>query len=82
MPAHSFYQTLAGVLSILSNISLVIFHCQSCGSISSRGRKVAAYYQDALDEKSIISSKALYLEGGIKGWIAKYKDDPALIVKL
>ena len=67
---------------MLSRTPLVIFHCQSCGSPTSRGRKVAAYYQDALNEKGITTSKALYLEGGIKGWAEKYKDDESLIVKL
>lgn len=82
LPAHSFYQTRAGAVSVLSHIPLVIFHCQSCGSPKSRGQKVAAFYQDALDEKGVTSSKALYLEGGIKGWIAKYKEDESLIVKV
>ncbi|KAL5533944.1 hypothetical protein ACEPAG_404 [Sanghuangporus baumii] len=81
-PAHSFYPTRAGVISVLSDIPLVIFHCQSCGSPSSRGRKVAAYYQDVLNEKRITTSKALYLEGGIKGWTDKYKDDESLVIKL
>ncbi|KAH8119890.1 Rhodanese-like domain-containing protein [Phellopilus nigrolimitatus] len=82
LPAHSFYATRAGAVSVLSHIPLVIFHCQSCGSATSRGRKVAAYYQDALDEKDIHTSKALYLEGGIKGWVEKYKEDGELTVKL
>ncbi|KAL5535801.1 hypothetical protein ACEPAF_3895 [Sanghuangporus sanghuang] len=82
LPAHSFYPTRTGVVSVLSNIPLVIFHCQSCGSLTSRGRKVAAYYQDVLNEKGIRTSKALYLEGGIKGWIEKYKDDESLAIKL
>ncbi|KAL5494957.1 hypothetical protein ACEPAI_419 [Sanghuangporus weigelae] len=43
---------------------------------------VAAYYQDVLNEKGIATSEALYLEGGIKGWIEKYKDDESLVTKL
>ncbi|KAI5121161.1 hypothetical protein M0805_007158 [Coniferiporia weirii] len=82
LPAHSFYATRSGAVSVLSGISLVIFHCQSCGSAKSRGQKVAAYYQDAIDEKGIRTSRALYLEGGIKGWVEKYKDDEELVVKL
>ncbi|OCB87897.1 P-loop containing nucleoside triphosphate hydrolase protein [Sanghuangporus baumii] len=82
LPAQSFYPTRTGVVSVLSNIPLVIFHCQSCGSLTSRGRTVAAYYQDVLNEKGITTSKALYLEGGIKGWIEKYKDDGSLAIKL
>ena len=70
------------MVSVLSHIPLVIFHCQSCGSPTSRGRKVAAYYQDVLDEKGITSSAGFYLEGGIKGWVERYKDDDALVVKL
>ncbi|THH09618.1 hypothetical protein EW145_g1886 [Phellinidium pouzarii] len=82
LPAESFYATRAGVVSVLFKVPLVIFHCQSCASTKSRGQKVAAYYQDALDEKGIKTSKALYLEGGIKGWIQKYKEDAKLVVKL
>ena len=82
LPAHSFYQTRDGVVSVISKVPLVIFHCQSCSSPGSRGRKVAAYYQDALDEKGIKSSSAAYLEGGIKGWIEKYKDDKSLCMKI
>jgi arsenical-resistance protein 2 len=82
LPAHSFYPTLPGVLSILSPIPLVIFHCQSCGKPGSRGRRVAGWYQDALDDAGITTSQARYLEGGIKGWIEKYGAVEELLLKL
>ncbi|TDL28246.1 hypothetical protein BD410DRAFT_739839, partial [Rickenella mellea] len=82
LPAHSFCQTLPGLVPLLSPVPLVIFHCNSCGKVTSRGRLVASWYQDALNEHGITTSKAKYLEGGIKGWIERYAQDPDLAVKL
>lgn len=69
-------------MALLKNVRIVIFHCQSCGKLASRGRQIAAHYQDTLNEKGITTSEAFYLEGGIKGWVEKYKDDPSLVIKL
>jgi len=82
LPAHSFHQTLPGLIPLLSAIPLVIFHCNSCGKSSSRGRLVAGWYQDALEEQGVKSIQTKYLEGGVKGWIEKYAQDEALTVKL
>jgi len=84
LPAHSFYPTLPGVVALLRNVPLVIFHCNSCGKPSSRGRRVAGWYQDALDEMGITTSSASYLEGGIKGWASKWngKEKEGMIQKL
>jgi len=73
LPAHSFYPTLPGAMALLRGVPLVIFHCNSCGKASSRGRMVAGWYQDAVDERGITTSSARYLEGGIKGWMEKWK---------
>lgn len=82
LPAHSFYATRNAVAATLGHIPLLIFHCQSCGKATSRGVLVSAYCQDALNEAGKAGSKAVYLEGGIKGWAARFKEDESLIVKL
>ncbi|KAI0075694.1 Rhodanese-like protein [Panus rudis PR-1116 ss-1] len=81
LPAQSFYQTLDTILPLLQNTPKVIFHCQSC-TPGGRGRRVAAWYQDALNERGIKSSQALVLDGGIKNWIAQFGGDESLTAKL
>ncbi|KAK0197061.1 Rhodanese-like domain-containing protein [Armillaria mellea] len=61
LPAHSFYPTLQGLTSILARYQLVVFHCNSCKP-GGRGPRVT-------------ESRAVVLEGGIKGWVDKYGDD-------
>jgi len=79
LPADSFYATRVGVRAVLAHIPLVIFHCQFCKP-GSRGQKVAAYYQDALEDADLTTTvadtnvKVVYLEGGIRGWAEKFKD--------
>ncbi|KLO20699.1 hypothetical protein SCHPADRAFT_841891 [Schizopora paradoxa] len=83
LPAHSFYPTLQGAVALLQSVPLVIFHCNSCGKPSSRGRRVAGWYQDYLDEKGITTSSARYLEGGIKGWASQWKGkEEGMLLKL
>lgn len=83
LPAHSFYQTLPGLLPILTQYRSVIFHCQSSNG---RGPRCAGWYQDALDDISTggeaIDSRAVVLESGIKGWCARFGEDKDLTVKL
>ncbi|KIY71439.1 Rhodanese-like protein [Cylindrobasidium torrendii FP15055 ss-10] len=80
LPAHSFYPTLPGLVPVLSKYETVVFHCQRCVP-GSRGDRTAAWYQDALNDAGITTSKALVLEGGIQGWLVKYKED-GLTIKL
>src|ERR1700733_7329547 len=67
LPAHSFYPTRQTAITLLSQIPLVIFHCQSC-SPTGRGPRVAGWYAEELNRRKITSSKALVLDGGIKGF--------------
>ena len=83
LPAHSFYATRHGVVAALGHIPLLIFHCQSCGKPTSRGQLVAAYCQDAIEDAGRAgNTRAVYLEGGIKGWVSRFAQDEALVVKL
>jgi len=77
LPAHSFYPTLSGLVPILSRYKQVVFHCQSC-SATGRGVRTAGWFQDALNEQGIKADvcEALILDGGIKGWVEEYKEDP------
>ncbi|KDE08393.1 hypothetical protein MVLG_01429 [Microbotryum lychnidis-dioicae p1A1 Lamole] len=79
LPAHSFHPTLPSLLPILSQYALVIFHCQSS---SGRGPRCAGWYQDLLSERSIQSSKAVVLEGGIKKWRLENGEDERFEIKL
>ncbi|KZO91635.1 hypothetical protein CALVIDRAFT_541675 [Calocera viscosa TUFC12733] len=81
LPAHSLYPTLPTVVTLLRNIPKVIFHCQSCKAVS-RGTRGAGWYKDALTKEGITTSQSLVLEGGIVGFLAAYKDDAELVVKL
>ncbi|KAF9016418.1 Rhodanese-like protein [Hymenopellis radicata] len=76
LPAHSFYPTLPSLIPILSRFKEVVFHCQSC-TATSRAARASSWFQDALNERGIKEDecKALILDGGIKGWLEKYKDD-------
>jgi len=81
LPAQSFYPTLSTILAILSHVPKVIFHCQSCSG-QSRGTRAAGWYAEALKENGVTTSESLVLDGGIKGFIAKYSGDDSLMVKL
>ncbi|KAJ7136088.1 Rhodanese-like domain-containing protein [Mycena epipterygia] len=81
LPAHSFYPTLPTILALLSTVPLVIFHCNSGKSVG-RGQRTAAWYQDAVDAKGDGTSRAVFLEGGIKAWVEAYGEDQNLTKKL
>ncbi|KAJ3557091.1 hypothetical protein NM688_g1657 [Phlebia brevispora] len=81
LPAQSFHQSLPALVPILEKVPLVIFYCNAC-SITARGPRIAAWYQDALDAQGIKSSSARILTGGIKGWVAAYSDAGDLTVKI
>ena len=81
LPAQSFYQTLPGLLVLLSRIPVVVFHCQSC-TATGRGARTAAYYQDALDAAGVTTSEGRVLTGGIKAWVEEFGADQELTVAL
>ncbi|PVG01339.1 Rhodanese-like protein [Serendipita vermifera] len=80
LPAHSFYQTLPAIVAILGHIPRVIFHCNNCGP-TGRGPRTAGWYADKIAEIQG-KSTALVLEGGIKQWLARYRDAPEFTVLL
>jgi len=67
LPAHSFYPTRQTATTLLSEIPLVVFHCQSC-TPTGRGPRVAGWYAEELNRRGITSSKALVLDGGVKAF--------------
>ncbi|GAA5941462.1 hypothetical protein JCM10213_006092 [Rhodosporidiobolus nylandii] len=83
LPAHSFFPTLPSLLPILSRYPLVILHCNSC-SAGGRGDRCAGWLQDAYDAAGISkdASRAVVLDGGIKGWLKAYGEDETVTVKL
>jgi len=56
---------------------MVVFHCVSSNG---RGPRAAGWYQDALDNAGItpVTSRAVVLAGGIKGWIEKYAEEESV----
>ncbi|KAJ3015834.1 UNVERIFIED_CONTAM: hypothetical protein HDU68_012546 [Siphonaria sp. JEL0065] len=75
--AQTFYDELPAFVAKYRDVPKVFFFCNSSNG---RGPRSAAWYQDRLDENGINTSAGLVLGGGIKGWIAAYKDSaPELI---
>ncbi|KAJ7627660.1 Rhodanese-like domain-containing protein [Mycena polygramma] len=81
LPAHSFYPTLSTVVVLLASVPLVIFHCNSCKP-GGRGPRTAGWYQDAIDTGGTGTSRAVFLEGGIKAWVEAFGEDERLTTKL
>jgi len=81
LPAHSFYQTLPTIVTILSTIPKVIFHCNSC-SPGGRGPRTAGWYSDELKRRGLSPDGVLVLEGGLKSWLASYASDADITVTL
>ncbi|KAJ3550792.1 hypothetical protein NMY22_g236 [Coprinellus aureogranulatus] len=77
-PAQTFYDDLPGFFEKHKNTEKVIFYCQSSNG---RGPRSAGWYQDYLDSQPEGShaSKAYVLQGGIKGWKAKFTSDSGLL---
>jgi len=80
--AQTFHDNLANFYSIFGPTKQVIFCCGSCHS-TSRGARTAGWYQDYLDSVhgSTHSSAAYILEGGAKGWLAKFSGEADLVDK-
>ncbi|KAI9342803.1 Rhodanese-like domain-containing protein [Obelidium mucronatum] len=70
--AQTFYDELPEFVAKHKTVSKVFFFCNSSNG---RGPRSAAWYQDRLDEQGITTSKGMVLAGGIKAWVASYKDD-------
>jgi len=75
-PAQTFYDDAPSYFERFKNSERVIFYCQSSNG---RGPRCAGWYQDYLDSVGHTISKAYVLSGGIKGWMAKYKDHTDLV---
>ncbi|KAG8986435.1 hypothetical protein FRB90_003999, partial [Tulasnella sp. 427] len=83
LPAHSFYQTLPGIIAVISHVPKVIFHCNSCKA-GGRGPRTAAWYADELKKhgKGDQADNVFVLEGGMKAWVSAYGGDENLTTKL
>lgn len=83
LPAHSFYVTLPTITTLLSNVPLVIFHCNNCKE-TGRGPRTAGWYAEELEKRGILAtqSAARVLDGGIKAFTQAYGDDSELVIKL
>ncbi|KAG8941383.1 hypothetical protein FRC00_012409, partial [Tulasnella sp. 408] len=83
LPAHSFYQTVPSIVTALSHIPKVIFHCNNCKP-GGRGPRTAGWYADELVKqgKEDRAKNVFVLQGGVKGWISAYGDDDGLTTKL
>ncbi|KAJ3119723.1 hypothetical protein HK098_005210 [Nowakowskiella sp. JEL0407] len=75
-PAQAFYPNIDDFIAKYSHVSKVFFYCSSSRG---RGPRCASWYQDKLNEMGITTSQGLVLEGGIKKWIERYRDVPALV---
>lgn len=74
LPAHSFYQTISTIATLIGNIPHVVFHCNSC-SETGRGPRVAGWYAEHLRKLGITTSQAWVLDGGIKKFGSLYAGD-------
>ncbi|KAF8626489.1 hypothetical protein AX17_006545 [Amanita inopinata Kibby_2008] len=76
-PAQTFHNDLPQFFDKFKNTEKVIFYC---GSSNGRGPRCAGWYQDYLDTVGQErASKAYVLEGGIRGWLSKYKGQDDLV---
>ncbi|PPQ97275.1 hypothetical protein CVT26_006668 [Gymnopilus dilepis] len=74
--AQSFYDDLRAFYEKFKDTPKVIFYCQSSNG---RGPRCAAWYQDYLDTMGGgQKSAAFVLKGGIKNWLANFKEEKDL----
>jgi ubiquinone/menaquinone biosynthesis C-methylase UbiE/rhodanese-related sulfurtransferase len=76
--AETFYDELATFFDKFGNTKQVIFYC---GSSTGRGPRCAGWYQDYLKEKETRTSTAYVLDGGVKGWLAKFEGQEEFVDK-
>jgi len=81
LPAHSFFPTVSSIVTILSPIPIVVFHCNNCGE-TGRGPRAAGWYVAELHRRGIETSEAVVLDGGIKAFDALFGEDDTLVSKL
>jgi arsenical-resistance protein 2 len=82
LPAHSFYPTRSTIVTVLSQIPIVIFHCSSC-SETGRGSRTAGWYREELQKQGVAVTQTVWvLDGGIKQFSALYGEDSALVSKV
>ncbi|GFZ44254.1 hypothetical protein JCM24511_01976 [Saitozyma sp. JCM 24511] len=72
VPAQTFQQTLPTLVTVLSRIPKIVFHCNSS---KGRGTRTAGWYAAELERQGVMSSKAYILTGGIIAWKEAYPDE-------
>ncbi|ORY48521.1 hypothetical protein BCR33DRAFT_695723 [Rhizoclosmatium globosum] len=80
--AQTFFDQLPDFVAKYKDVPRVFFFCNSSSQSQTkigRGPRCAMWYQDAMNEQGITTSKALILAGGIKGWVQQYKGDASLV---
>ena len=77
LPAQTFYPLLPTLTSILGKFPVVIFHCSSS---LGRATRCAGWLQDSLPLDS--ECKVFILEGGMKGWRARFGEDTQTIIEI
>ncbi|KAF8431079.1 S-adenosyl-L-methionine-dependent methyltransferase [Boletus edulis BED1] len=75
-PAQTFYDDLPMFYEQHKETKQVIFYC---GSSRGRGPRCAKWYQDYLDQQRNTESKAFWMTGGAKEWVASYKGRGELV---
>lgn len=83
LPAHSFYPTRSTIVTVLSQIPIVIFHCSGC-SKTGRGPRAAGWYKEELQTQGVTATQTTVwiLDGGIKQFSELYGEDAELVSKV
>lgn len=75
LPAQTFYPLLPTLITLLTKIPIVVFHCSSS---LGRATRCAGWFGDALPQGS--NCTAFILEGGIKAWRARFEGDNRMLI--
>ena len=85
LPAHTFYPSRATIAALLASTGTIILYCNSS---MGRGPRCAGWLRDAFTLSTSTAptpstqAKVKILQGGVKGFVARYKDEGALVYKL
>ena len=85
LPAHTFYPSRATITALLASTGNVILYCSSS---MGRGPRCAGWLRDAFALSTATApttnapARVKILEGGVKGFVARYQEDAALVYKL